>query len=68
MQRDEIAPPKALIMAGVLPRPLGYEKLRLLELQRNMKQNKVISEKTRIKNRIKKWRLDRRPRGVWKDK
>lgn len=34
MQRDEAAPPKGLIMAGVLPRLVRFGKLRPLELQK----------------------------------
>lgn len=34
MQRDEAAPPKRLIMAGVLPRLVRFGKLRPLELQK----------------------------------
>lgn len=34
MQKDETAPPKGLIMAGVLPRLLRFGKLKPLELQK----------------------------------
>lgn len=34
VQRDEAAPPKRLIMAGVLPRLVRFGKLRPLELQK----------------------------------
>lgn len=37
VQKDETAPPKGLIMAGVLPRLLRFGKLKPLELQKEEK-------------------------------